>query len=67
VHHSSTPKDVKSILVLNEEEYVRLMLYGGPQKVMEGMRSFMVNCRLRADMVCCRSVALDAVKTMSST
>jgi hypothetical protein len=28
---------------------------------------FMVNSHLRADMVCCKSVVLDAVSTLSST
>jgi hypothetical protein len=36
VYHSSTLKDIKSILVLSEKGFARLMLYGGPQKVMEG-------------------------------
>jgi hypothetical protein len=51
--------------MLDEEEPVSLMSYEDFQE-MEGPRSFMVNSRLRADMVCCRSVALDAVRTMSS-
>jgi hypothetical protein len=42
---------VKSKLTLSEEEPISLML----------------NFRLKADMVCCRSVALDVVRTMSST
>jgi hypothetical protein len=42
VHHSSMLKDIKSILTLSEEEPVRLMLYGDPQKVME--RSEVLHC-----------------------
>jgi hypothetical protein len=36
VHHVSTLKDVKSELVLSEEESICLMLYGDPQKMVKG-------------------------------
>jgi hypothetical protein len=65
VHHTSTLKDIESELVLSEEESICMMLYGDPQKMVE--KSFMVNCRLSTNMVCCRSVALDAMSTISST
>jgi hypothetical protein len=65
VHHTSTLKDIDSELVLSEEEFICLMLYGDSQKMVE--RSFMVNSRLSANMVCCRSVVVDVVSTMSST
>jgi hypothetical protein len=42
------------------------MLYGDSQEMMEGPEILHGESRLRADMVCCRSVALDAVRTMSS-
>jgi hypothetical protein len=67
VHHASTLKNTESKLAPSEEESVCLMLYGDPQKVMEGLRSFMANSHLRADMVCCRSASLDAVRRISST
>jgi hypothetical protein len=35
--------------------------------MMDGLRFFMVNFRMKVDMVCYRSDALDAVRTMSST
>jgi hypothetical protein len=35
VHHASTLKDIESELVLSEEESIRLMLYGDPQKIMK--------------------------------
>jgi hypothetical protein len=41
VHHASTLKDVDSELALSEEESIRLMLYGDPQKMMK-----------RADVLC---------------
>jgi hypothetical protein len=67
VHHASVLKDVESELVLSEEESIGLMLYGDPQKVVKGPMSFMVNSHLRADMVCCKSVVLNAMSTMSPT
>jgi hypothetical protein len=36
VHHASSLKNIKSKLMLSEEESVRLMLYGDSQKMMEG-------------------------------
>jgi hypothetical protein len=36
VYHSNTLKDIKSILVLSDKGFACLMLYGAPQKVMEG-------------------------------
>jgi hypothetical protein len=40
VHHASMLKDIKSKPELSEEEFVHLMLYGDPQKVMEGSEVF---------------------------
>jgi hypothetical protein len=67
VHHVSSLKNIESKLTLSEEEPIRLMLYGDSQKMMERSRFFMVNSRLRVDMVYCRSVALNAMRIMSST
>jgi hypothetical protein len=36
VHHGSSLKNIKSKLMLSEEEPIRLMLYGDSQKMMEG-------------------------------
>jgi hypothetical protein len=66
VHHASSLKNIESKLTLVEEGSVHLMLYRDSQK-MEGPRSFMANSCLRADIVCYRSAALDAMRTMSST
>jgi hypothetical protein len=35
VHHTSALKDVESELALSEEEFIDLMLYGDPQKVVK--------------------------------
>jgi hypothetical protein len=67
VHHVNALKNIMIELALSEEESIDLMLYGDPQKWYRGPRSFMANSRLSADMVCCRSVVLDVVSTMSST
>jgi hypothetical protein len=67
VHHASALKDVVSELALSEEESIYLMLYGDPQKMVKRPTSFVANSLLRVDMVCCRSIVLDAVSTMSST
>jgi hypothetical protein len=42
VHHASSLKNIESKLTLSEEEPVCLMLYGDSQKMMGGMKSFMV-------------------------
>jgi hypothetical protein len=65
VHHASALKDVKSELALSVEESIGLMLYGDPQKMVKRAEVIHANSRLRADMVCCRSVVLDVVSTMS--
>jgi hypothetical protein len=66
VHPASSLKNIDNKLTLSEEGPIRLMLYGDSRKWWRGPGSFMANSRLRAYMVCYRSVVLNAVKIMSS-
>jgi hypothetical protein len=67
VYHASALKDIKSKLVLSEEESICLMLYGDPKKMVKRTEVLQCEFPLEGRYGVLRSTVLDALSTVSST